>query len=211
MTWTDDKLTRASKMWRDGSSAGQIAAALGMTRSAICGIASRHRERFPAKGRGSQTSKINPRPRASSPWTEGVIKRAVYLWIAGASAAEIAAEIGVSERNFLQATVRMRDRFPLRRGRTKQPKAVEAIGEPVEMPSFEAVSPSQNSANDLSRFQIAGRARVAFADLLASQCRFPLECMEVRSGPDTPCCGADTEDPLSGYCGAHRSVMRKVA
>ena len=42
-TWTDERLERAKRMWQDGHSASMIAAVLGggLTRNAVCGMASR--------------------------------------------------------------------------------------------------------------------------------------------------------------------------
>ena len=64
--------------------------------------------------------------------------------------------------------------------------------------------------SDLSRFRLQDVHPVSFVDLERHQCRFPLECFEVRSGPQTPCCGAGTEIGVS-YCGSHLIVMGRPA
>lgn len=87
-----------------------------------------------------------------------------------------------------------------------------AIASPVADPNQDMhhVSPwvegaERGARSDLSRFRLAGVDPKPFAALGRHECRFPLVCFEDKSGPDMPCCGAET-DPLSAYCDAHMAV-----
>lgn len=165
-------------------------------------------------------------------WSDDDIAKAAKMWDGGRSASEIAREFNVSRNAVLGIAHRNRDRFPQRAPlnsktmdpirrraavmqRRREKAAIKPASDrkvkiakpakPVIVPQFvEEVQTSQRY--DLSKFQLAGTASIAFVDLGHNQCRFPFECIETKSGPATPCCGARTED-LQSYCEAHRLVM----
>ncbi|HBF32677.1 GcrA family cell cycle regulator [Rhizobium sp.] len=61
-TWTEPMIKRAAGMWNKGDSAAQIACAMGLTRNAVIGITSRHRDLFPGR-RNSVTVRVaKPKP-----------------------------------------------------------------------------------------------------------------------------------------------------
>lgn len=207
MNWDAAEIRQAAKYWRSGLSGAQIAKQMGVTRGAILGLAHRNRDLFPSAGK-----KAAPRKpmsgRKPSQWTEEILTAASRSWKAGAGIGEIASAAGATRAAMLGQIHRRRDLFPIRKTK-RQPKQRIKSSAPA-MPVFEPACPSVQSVNDLSRFQIAGSEPVAFIDLGRRQCRFPLECMEVVSGPQTLCCGAKTED-LASYCVGHRRVMMRAA
>lgn len=204
-TWDAAEIREAAKFWRSGLSGAQIAKEMGVSRGAILGLAHRNRDLFPGTGRkpGGRKSVVARKP---SMWTADILAKAAHDWKAGASIEEIAEAAGATRSAMLGTIHRRRDLFPARRTR-RQPKPKPV---PPAMPAFENVVAETRSVNDLSRFQIAGSSPVAFVDLGRRQCRFPLECLEVVSGPQTLCCGAKTGD-LASYCTGHRRVMMRAA
>lgn len=202
MSWSEQDVFTASKLWREGKSGAEIAKRLGVSRNAVLGLAHRRRDLFPATGRVSSKQTIEKRK--PSMWTEAVLVDASCRWKRGESLDELAAATGATLSALTGLLHRRRDLFPARaRAKSKRPET------PVVMPVFEAVTPKPSS-NDFGRFQIAGTEPIAFADLKANQCRFPLECFEAVSGPTTPCCGAPTNE-LASYCSGHRRVMARAA
>ncbi|MEQ1403858.1 GcrA family cell cycle regulator [Neorhizobium sp. Rsf11] len=165
-------------------------------------------------------------------WSEDDVTKAAKMWADGLSSTAIGRHFKVSRSAVLGLAHRNRDRFPQRaplnsktmdpirrRAAVMQRQRQKAAAKPasdrkakiakpakmVIVPQF--VEEAQTSQRyDLSKFQLAGTASIAFVDLGHNQCRFPFECMETRSGPATPCCGARTEE-LQSYCEAHRLVM----
>lgn len=75
------------------------------------------------------------------------------------------------------------------------------VAEKMAAPVF-----AQGERNDLSRYQVAENT-VAFVDLKAGQCRFPLVAFNDVTGPFSPCCGAATEEPLGSWCAVHAGVV----
>ncbi len=164
-------------------------------------------------------------------WTGDVAAKAQRLWREGLSAGAIAKRIGASRSAVCGYAARNRDRFPPRMNsigkRTERTR--KAVAKTTQMPAAKAEKPvvkkpvrpfvapwlspvapadrPPQSTRDLSTFRIPDREPVAFADLGARQCRFPLEAFETVSGPATPCCGAVTADDKS-YCTAHLKLMR---
>lgn len=62
--WTDDMIQRAAAYWADGMMINAIAAAMGISGSAVAGIAKRRRDKFPERVRGgNRRGKVaEPRP-----------------------------------------------------------------------------------------------------------------------------------------------------
>ena len=207
MTWEAAEIRQAAQYWRSGLSGAQIAERMGVSRGAILGLAHRNRDLFPGTGRkpGGRKRVVARKP---SMWTDDILAKAAHSWKAGASIDEIAEAAGATRSAMLGTIQRRRDLFPARRTKC-QPKPIPKPVAPA-MPVFENAPSAVRSVNDLSRFQIAGSSPVAFVDLGRRQCRFPLECLEVVSGPETLCCGAKTED-LASYCTGHRRVMMRAA
>lgn len=79
VTWTDERLKQASNLWNDGQSAETIAAALGVSRSAVCGMAHRRRDLFPKKEKvgtvDSQYRYQREKARKTGNWNSGFFDR----------------------------------------------------------------------------------------------------------------------------------------
>jgi hypothetical protein len=62
--WTDDMIDKAAAYWADGMMIDTIAATMGISRSAVAGIAKRRRDKFPERVRGGNRrgSVGTPRP-----------------------------------------------------------------------------------------------------------------------------------------------------
>jgi GcrA cell cycle regulator len=56
--WTPESIDRAAELWNDGNSASQVASHFGVSRSAISGIAHRHRDLFTRKGSGFRSDAV---------------------------------------------------------------------------------------------------------------------------------------------------------
>nr|CAD6410964.1 GcrA cell cycle regulator [Rhizobium sp. Q54] len=168
-------------------------------------------------------------------WTPDNVAKAQEMWRDDKPAADIASALGTSRSSVLGKAARLRDRFPLRdplksktmdavarrdgveRRRASSPR-MRAKPAPVNKVRQRALERARTEVpnwadsvqilpkSDLSRFRLESVEPVAFVDLGRRQCRFPLECFEVKSGPRTPCCGAETEIGID-YCGAHLVVM----
>lgn len=166
-------------------------------------------------------------------WSEDDIAQAVKMWAAGLSSTAIGRHFKVSRSAVLGLAHRNRDRFPqraplnsktmepwerkaavmerrqkkaasLRAAHDRKPRAAKPAKPTIVPQWIEEAGTTQR--HDLSKFQLAGTTPVAFVELGRNQCRFPFECMETKSGPETPCCGASTEE-LQSYCQAHRLVL----
>ncbi len=59
--WTDSVAAKAQQLWREGLSAAAIATRIGTTRSAVCGYATRNRDRFPSRLATVAPRKAKPR------------------------------------------------------------------------------------------------------------------------------------------------------
>lgn len=169
-------------------------------------------------------------------WTDGNLEAAAQMWRDGRSANEIAVALGTTKNSVLGVAHRKRAQFAVRdplKSKTMDERERQAAldqrrkklrvtritnAEPIRKARQQAMMKAAGEApswmdglqkhpkSDLSRFRLADVAPVPFALLNDRQCRFPLECCEVKSGPDTPCCGAETEIGID-YCGAHLVVM----
>jgi hypothetical protein len=93
--WTDEMEAAASKMWASGSSAREIAGAVGVTRSSLLGYTVRHRHRFPHRTREEPAAPVSevvvapviaePVPKRSASWIGGRhVPRVPYTTITGA-------------------------------------------------------------------------------------------------------------------------------
>jgi hypothetical protein len=171
-----------------------------------------------------------------SVWTPENKDKAAKMWAEGLSASQIGTALNVTRMAVLGLANRNRDAFPLRepkktngrssrairpvstlaiRGARKRMVAkassrVERTPATKAVPNFEpiwAAPPADGVRTDLGRYRLAGADPIPFAALDSRQCRFPLECFEVKSGPQTPCCGQQTEG-LGGYCQAHIMILR---
>jgi len=169
-------------------------------------------------------------------WSDDNIAAAAKLWEQGLSASAIGRQFHVSRSSVLGVAHRNRDLFkkrvptrsktmsredrfavaakrqsirakPAREARPKSDMVGRIKSAPPVFPRW-AREPDTLPRYDLSRFQVDGANPVAFVDLHQNQCRFPLERMDVKSGPATPCCGIKTND-LRGYCDVHRQVMTR--
>lgn len=167
-TWSDDNISAAAKLWKQGLSASAIGRQFRVSRSSVLGVAHRNRELF--QKRVPTRSKTMSREDRSAVAVKRQSARAK----------------------------------PVAGARIKSAK-VERIKSAPVLPRWRQ-EPESLPRYDLSRFQVEGANPVAFVDLHQNQCRFPLERMDVRSGPATPCCGIKTND-LRGYCDVHRQVM----
>lgn len=59
--WTDSVAAKAQQLWREGLSAAAIATRIGTTRSAVCGYATRNRDRFPSRLATVAPRKVKPK------------------------------------------------------------------------------------------------------------------------------------------------------
>ena len=82
--WNDDRYLMASQLWKQGLSAGRIAAKMGCTRNMVIGMANRNRTDFPRRGRYNA-------------WTAAEKATALAMWLDGFTAQEIADAIGRSK------------------------------------------------------------------------------------------------------------------
>lgn len=170
-------------------------------------------------------------------WTEEMDATASRLWNEGKSASEVALVVGKSRSAVIGRVHRKPDLYrahgqraikrerqgmeqPARAARLEKlqeraraiekAKAEKLLGviERKAVVAEKASSPvfPQGERNDLSRYQIAD-ATVAFVDLKAGQCKFPLVEFNAVAGPFSPCCGLATEDPLGSWCVVHAGVV----
>lgn len=164
-------------------------------------------------------------------WSDDVVKRAQTLWADGHSAGAIAKALGMTRNAVLGKAFRHPEIFKPRgksgasakarriveklRG-PQAPTIQKAKSEPAirtpRLPKPEPVAlPSgwgrgDGERFDLSRFRRDDVSPVAFRAIDAGQCRFPLECFEVKAGPDTLYCAASVAAGDS-YCAEHRRLM----
>lgn len=216
MNWTLEQKKAAAKLWNDGQSAAQIAPIFGKSRNAIIAIADRNRDLFRRVGPAGRAKSGG---RVKSVWTDETISKAEKQWRDGLSISLIAMTAGVSEMAAKQMMARDRSRFPLRNvvrpgtGRLAGKPAAERVGKekkiearPLDVLPVWADVADVSSRLDLSQYRLAEHHPVAFSALGRMQCRFPLVAFDAESGPDMPCCGANTTAHAS-YCNAHRAVM----
>lgn len=164
-------------------------------------------------------------------WSDDVVKRAQILWADGHSAGAIAKALGMTRNAVLGKAFRHPEIFKPRGktgGAAKVRQIVEKLrgphapalpktrGEPaIRSPRLQKPDPvalpsgwgkGDGERFDLSRFQREDVTPVAFRAIGRGQCHFPLECFEVKAGPDTPYCAAPVADGDS-YCVMHRRLM----
>lgn len=106
--WTEDKIALAAKMWGEGFSSPEIGQRLGVARSSVSAVASKYRDRFPA--RASITRGGVKLPRISEEW----LKLASAMWANGANASDIARATGLHNATVRDRIVRRPEIFPPR-------------------------------------------------------------------------------------------------
>ncbi|MEF2552020.1 GcrA family cell cycle regulator [Aurantimonas sp. A2-1-M11] len=73
MSWSDERIAAASRLWIDGNSAAVIAGELGVSRNAVIGISNRKRALFPRR-RTVTTARKAPPEAAPKPTSQPVPK-----------------------------------------------------------------------------------------------------------------------------------------
>lgn len=163
--------------------------------------------------------------------TPDQLTTAATHWSEGKSMGEIARLFGISRSSMSGLMNRNRHLFPKKRSvgatepvekakrerrnrETAQNRREDKLKKHIEViPDEELVKvrtfirERANDVYDLTAFRIQGAAEpTRFADLTEQQCRFPLEELDARSGPETLCCG----EPRHGarwYCLMHHKLM----
>lgn len=193
-SWTEEQIAEAAKMRKSGMSAGRIAEQLGRTRNSIIGLMTRHRDIFP---KGQPGTPVRRAPKEAAPakpsvmrdWTAAEIGTAALMWDKGASAAEIAAEIGRSASAVYSYAQLHPRQFPAR--------AKIRSGATAPIPSARLAPPP--AAPD-SR-------PVTLFDRRANQCHFPLwDNFGAKPTADSLYCGGAV-DGETDYCAFHRTLM----
>jgi hypothetical protein len=222
-SWTPSTKEHASKLWAEGQSIGQIAAALRVDRGSISGLMSRNRDMFPKRGGQGVSAyiEINRLPQsAKSVWTEDDFATASRLWAEGKTYNQIGAVINKTANAISRKVQDRRDLFPRREasgtnqantasahakfinrvGRQQEKRERHALGLPAEPP------PLPHHGYDTAVFALPGVNPVRLIDLEPRHCRWPITCDESPKGADTPFCGADRTH--GSYCAAHAMISR---
>lgn len=183
--WTDERISTAEKMWRDGDSASSIADVIrcGVSRSAVLGIMSRERDRFPL--RGEKEARISV-PRTKKPEAE---KSANF-----ARTPKVQKPVGGSTPDF--------------KAEKRSARLANLGVNVVQAPAATASQPFPHRGAALEGGAPEG---VRFKDLTFRQCAWPLTDFKDADGPDMPCCGLLTrggDQPDSSYCSGHAARSR---
>lgn len=134
--WTQEIIDRASKLWKDGRSAREIAEDIGVTRNSVLSIMHRYRELFPKLGITSRQA-----------IERGLIDKAVALWNEGASVKIIALETGLTPGQVSGLTKRKRELFK-KRDLKKRDLTLHRVNRSMKAKK----SPRNDKVNRLSKF-----------------------------------------------------------
>ncbi|HXV30354.1 MAG TPA: GcrA family cell cycle regulator, partial [Sinorhizobium sp.] len=198
---------KAMYMWAGGASQSEIANALGMTTCQVAGRMNRNREDFPKRNPEATKADGKPiAPRKNSVWTEARLKTAASLWKAGWTEEEVADALDVSKAAFVQVKKRYKPMFSVDRNRQFRARRPR-LDVPDNLDELFEQSEGKAAA-DGRRFILAGVEPVAFVDLRANQCRFPVSSPDSPNGPAMPCCGAPRAEGRP-YCAAHAVISRR--
>lgn len=192
--WTEEEINRAADLWKQGFSASQIGRDLKRSRNAVCGVIDRNRERFkPRTDRGSGMSR-KQRAETGFPVDRD-----------GRSDAGLVRRIANQQSRDARNRERAVAKAAKLRGGTDVP---EARKDDFDIGSVFAVDPSSGAKGDLSRFRLSEVKSVSFVDLKSGQCKLMLISFLEVAGPFSPCCGAETGDPLKPWCPVHSEKLR---
>jgi GcrA cell cycle regulator len=159
-------------------------------------------------------------------WNEERVGQLRKLWADGKSATEIAVHFGTVSRNAVLGKVhrlRLADRptvskhTPKTRPVFNRPRLVEkqkpaAPPKPKpELPVFE-----KGDRLDMSRYRLPDCEPIPFTVALerGGRCKWILQDMDEKAGPETLCCGAATErggDVWKPFCAAHAQLAYTTA
>lgn len=191
---------RLRKFWADGLSASQIGDAMGTTRNAVIGRAHRlglSREKITAPA-GTVAERW---------WTAERTALLTRRWSEGATAEEIAEEIGTTRSTVCSKIYRL-----------KLPKrTVQHQPKPLRLQGVEYTKNNSLAARAVARKKRAedpvaevidlppdqSPDAISFIDAVENQCRFPLE----EVGPAMMVCGSKTLSDDCSWCARH---ARKV-
>jgi hypothetical protein len=144
--WTNEVTDHASKLWKDGKSAREIAAEVGATRNSVLGVMHRHRELFPKLGITSRQA-----------IERGLIDKAVALWDEGASVKIIALETGLTPGQVSGLTKRKRELFK-KRDLKKRELTLHRVNRSIRAKK----SPRNDKVNRLSKFNPHAGSKAAY-------------------------------------------------
>lgn len=223
MSWTDARISIATRMWAGGSTAGDIAQELGgMTRNAVLGMLNR---------RGLLKTRPKPEPGADGPtrkapsnsaWTDERAERLKTLWVEGKSATEIAkalggvtrlAVIGKASRMGLNQDSRRDASTPAvaRRTLAKVTPPAEPARAKIICQASGAVVGTEPAPLPPAELAVVGQA-VVLAHLKSACCKYPVGVEPPRGSMELQLfCAAPTGDATLSYCDQHQKVAFKVA
>lgn len=144
--WTQEVIDRASRLWKDGKSAMEIAEEIGVTRNSVLSIMHRYRELFPKLGITSRQA-----------IERGLIDKAVALWNEGASVKIIALETGLTPGQVSGLTKRKRELFK-KRDLKKRDLTLHRVNRSMKAKK----SPRNDPVNRMSKFNPNAGSKAAW-------------------------------------------------
>lgn len=201
--WTDQNIFILQRMVNEGRSAAEAAAALGCSRNAAVGKATRLGTPFHYGSAIGAKKNGNGAGRKQQPWTDERVAKAAELYARNLPIAVIAREMHVRVSGIGRIIERFPEQFPKRvRPNSGTGSKILAILRRAERE--EKAAERSEFGFDSAEFAIFGVNPIRFVDLTDAHCKFPISSIGDPTGAEMPCCGARRAH--GSYCARHAMI-----